>query len=38
MRHVGTRVLQRVSMGAYHFSDIYPEFPAYRLETAYRDA
>lgn len=33
----GRRVLQRVSMGSYHFSDIYPEFPAYKLKLAYRD-
>src|SRR5271169_951056 len=33
----GRRVLQRVSTGAYHFSDIYPEFPAYKLNLAYRD-
>lgn len=33
----GRRVLQRVSTGAYHFSDIYPEFPTYKMQVAYQD-
>lgn len=33
----GTRVLQRVSTGAYHFSDIYPEFPPFKINLSYQD-
>jgi taurine dioxygenase len=33
----GRRVLQRVSTGAAHFSDLYPEFPVYQLKLAYQD-
>lgn len=33
----GTRVLQRASTGAYHFTDIYPEFPLFSMKYQYQD-
>jgi taurine dioxygenase len=32
------RILQRASAGAYHFSDLFPEFPAYSHKRSYEDA
>lgn len=37
MTDAGVRILQRASIGAYHFSDLYPEFPTFAMNYAYQD-